>query len=196
MRPTHSVHEHVNPFAIAIAAIVSLLALASPSQAKVVYHSADITIAQGTYNLNLNSDGVTDFTITSESSGNCYSPLGGYGVLFETPASGNGAILGPLTTGDEIGPDQVFSGEKSYLAGYISGNDHNPHHPRCFTQWGGPWYSLKGTTGYLGLSFQLNGETHYGWAQLSVAGITATLTGYAYETIPGTAIKAGTKKGK
>ena len=40
------------------------------------------------------------------------------------------------------------------------------------------------------------GETHYGWARLSVQvqlplTITATLTGYAYETIPNTSINAG-----
>jgi hypothetical protein len=48
-----------------------------------------------------------------------------------------------------------------------------------------------GKTGYLGLSFQVNGETYYGWAYLRVGEGTGTLLGYAYETIPGRAIKAG-----
>jgi carboxypeptidase T len=39
--------------------------------------------------------------------------------------------------------------------------------------------------------FQINGEIHYGWAQLSVEASTATLMGYAYETIPGMPINAG-----
>jgi hypothetical protein len=45
--------------------------------------------------------------------------------------------------------------------------------------------------------FTLNGKTHYGWARLSVQAskdrftLTATLTGYAYETIPGKSIVAG-----
>jgi hypothetical protein len=70
----------------------------------------------------------------------------------------------------------------------------------CQAVWYGPWYLKRGTaTGYLGLSFQLNGETYYGWAQLSVnkksgKGITATLTGYAYEAIPGMPINAGQTK--
>jgi hypothetical protein len=43
------------------------------------------------------------------------------------------------------------------------------------------------------------GKTHYGWARLSVkaffGAITATLTGYAYETIPNKSIIAGRTKG-
>ena len=50
---------------------------------------------------------------------------------------------------------------------------------------------------YLGMKFTINGKVHYGWARLSVTNlkdkfrITATLTGYAYETIPNKPIKAG-----
>ncbi len=56
---------------------------------------------------------------------------------------------------------------------------------------------------YLGLKFQIKGETHYGWARLNVSvraqggvNITATLTGYAYETIANKAIIAGKTKGE
>ena len=50
------------------------------------------------------------------------------------------------------------------------------------------------------MKFKIKGQTHYGWARLSVeyqppSQITATLTGYAYETIPGKAIIAGATKG-
>jgi hypothetical protein len=49
------------------------------------------------------------------------------------------------------------------------------------------------------LKFKIKGKTHYGWARLSVqvtqASITATLTGYAYETITNKAIRAGKTKG-
>lgn len=48
---------------------------------------------------------------------------------------------------------------------------------------------------YLGLVFQVNGDTYYGWAELSVivngSKAIATLTGYAYENIPGMPINAG-----
>jgi hypothetical protein len=58
------------------------------------------------------------------------------------------------------------------------------------------WFSA--TNRYLGLKFKIKGRIHFGWARLSVVGrqrITATLTGYTYETIPGKAIKAGQTKG-
>jgi probable HAF family extracellular repeat protein len=46
---------------------------------------------------------------------------------------------------------------------------------------------------YLGLEFQINGETHYGWAELSTNGYSDvnTLYGFAYETIPFKGIVTG-----
>jgi hypothetical protein len=46
----------------------------------------------------------------------------------------------------------------------------------------------------------INGEVHYGWARLTTTCrrgvIDATLTGYAYETIPNQGLEAGKKKGE
>ena len=63
----------------------------------------------------------------------------------------------------------------------------------------GPWQNVSGK--YLGIQFSINGQTHYGWARLTVKSfidsqthypeIKVTLTGYAYETQPNTAILAG-----
>ena len=58
----------------------------------------------------------------------------------------------------------------------------------------GNWFNVKNR--YLGLRFQINGKTHYGWARVNVEvnekhQLTATVTGYAYETIPNKAILAG-----
>jgi hypothetical protein len=70
------------------------------------------------------------------------------------------------------------------------------------TIWQGAW--LNGGKGvknrYLGFKFQINGKFHFGWARLNVAThkrgeIKATLTGYAYETIPNKPIIAGKTKG-
>lgn len=62
----------------------------------------------------------------------------------------------------------------------------------------GQWMYTKNR--YIGLTFQINGETHYGWARVAVnvdrnVGMNATLTGYAYETIPNKPIIAGKTKG-
>jgi hypothetical protein len=59
---------------------------------------------------------------------------------------------------------------------------------------------LKASSRYLGLEFQINGETHYGWARLSVKWnhrehlLSVGLTGFAYETEPNTPILAGQTK--
>jgi len=68
------------------------------------------------------------------------------------------------------------------------------------TSFFGPWANGgKGVKNrYLGLKFFVKGKVHYGWARLNVVargGIAGTLTGYAYETIPGKAIIAGATKG-
>jgi hypothetical protein len=61
----------------------------------------------------------------------------------------------------------------------------------------GRWPNVKDR--YLGLEFKINGKIHYGWARLSVqvnkTKITATPTGYAYETIPNKPIAAGKEHG-
>ena len=63
----------------------------------------------------------------------------------------------------------------------------------------GQWLYTKNR--YLGFQFIIGGQTHYGWARLAVTqttkrhGIQATVTGYAYETIPNKPIIAGKTKG-
>ena len=182
------VHRQLNMYAIAAgAALVVALALAQPVEAKIVYTKAHVVIEYNNYyNLDLNRDGVADFTISVKSSRGdpCYTSS-----VTEQPSSGNGVVGQPpvaLNRGAEIGPGQQFYGR----AGTMAFQNY-----RCYQ--GGPWFNVDNR--YLGLSFQRNGQTHYGWARLSVQFhsyyFTATLTGYAYETIPGKAIKAGPDQG-
>jgi hypothetical protein len=62
---------------------------------------------------------------------------------------------------------------------------------------GGQWLYTQHR--YLGLQFVISGKVHYGWARVEVTlsqeGIGATLTGYAYETIPNKPIITGKIKG-
>lgn len=73
----------------------------------------------------------------------------------------------------------------------------------CKGYWAAPLQRDVGcgtvTNKYLGVSFSLNGKTHYGWIRLIVRTnsnlngpkLTATVTEYAYESVAGKAIKAG-----
>jgi hypothetical protein len=184
-----SVRQHPNSFAIATILVVGLLAVAWPAEAKIVYIPTNITIEPNTsYNLDLNNDGITDFTFTIVAVPRiCFPhPFCGWAIytFVETPASGNGAEGSPaarLTEGDQIGPSQSFYGGTGIMA--------------CANCEGANWNSgtkLGGLGGFLGLSFQIDGETYYGWAKISVAKTgVVTLHSYAYETIPGMPINAG-----
>jgi hypothetical protein len=62
----------------------------------------------------------------------------------------------------------------------------------------GSWINVNHR--YLGARFYIEGKVHYGWARLNVQvqlplTVTATLTGYAYETVPNKPIVAGKTKG-
>ena len=60
----------------------------------------------------------------------------------------------------------------------------------------GPWGKGRRSTGpYLGFKFLIDGQIHYGWARVNVNWTflhsTATLTGYAYETVANRPILTG-----
>jgi hypothetical protein len=180
----------------ASAAGVSVLALAQPAQAKVVYTQVNQTIgANGVYNLDLNQDGTVDFLIQQWNYGNWASN----NQLLADAAVGN-AVLGnkyaaaALVAGASIGPAQNF------IAGGVNGEvmlsiTHFTTGGTSYVH--GAWANVRNR--FLGFQFKINGETHYGWARLSVSRkayhFIAILTGYAYEDTPNTAIKAGQTTG-
>jgi hypothetical protein len=202
---SESVHQQLSMYALASgAAGVGLLALAQPAEAKIVYTPANVAIGYGgvqTYHLDLNHDGIADFSIAATVRGYACGNRGTliFG-LFAKAAAGNGAIPkgkvpldAALLAGASIGPAQHFFGGKGTMA-YWRHNYGGECHPN---QARGYWQNANA---YLGLTFKISGQTHYGWARLSVIrhffkGYTATLTGYAYETIPGKAITAGKTNG-
>jgi len=197
-----SVCQHLNRLAIAtILAGVGLFALAWPAEAEVVYTKVNIHIgANSSYNLDLNNDGIIDFTISAsvQYGGVCCHDGGCIHYyttsVDETPASGNGAMGSPpaaLRSGDQIGPSQTFYGGTGILRSYYK----NPS--KCQPSATGEW--VTHSIHYLGLALQINGETCYGWAKLKVDvnpfTASATLLGYAYENTPGMPINAGQTKG-
>jgi hypothetical protein len=191
-----SVKQHLNMYALAAgAAGVSVMALAQPSEAKIVYRPAHIIIGpNGSYNLDLNDDEIADFTFRNINARHAFY-RDNLGVI---PAQGNG-IEGSV----RFSRSWAFALQRGYQIsskGHFDGNSaimaRRPCNPLRGTCQGtsGQWVNVANR--YLGLKFLINRKTHYGWARLSVQvrlhnPITATLTGYAYETIPGKSIKAG-----
>jgi len=181
----------------ATAAGVSLLALAEPSEAKIIYTKTHKVIkTNNIYPLYLNHDSSIDFLIQED--GFPFSGTGeGFNGLYAKGAFGNGVrgsqnLASALNQGVPIGPHQRFINSTSNGSGVVMFRANCGGEGSCSTR--GKWANVNNR--YLGLKFRIHGETHYGWARLSVAvtkqrQITATLTGYAYETIPNQGIHAG-----
>jgi hypothetical protein len=189
-----SVHQQLTMYALAAgAAGVGILGFAQSAEARIVYTPTDQQIppgfGTGLY-LDVNNDGINDFSFvnffssTSSNLGLWVSPVPASNEIFSAGAS----YAAALPAGARIGPRGKF--HKRAVAFMAEGNSHST----C----GGPW--KKAHSRYLGLKFWVKGKIHFGWARLNVncvypKAIRATLTGYAYETIPNKAIIAGATKG-
>ncbi len=183
-----SLEHGLSSYALAASAAgVNLLALVPPCEAKIVYTSSHHVIPPGhTCRLDLNHDGETDFAIQNRIvSTGTFS----HDVLSAAPFDKNGVegrtFAYVLHRGALIGAKKPFSAQLMTTCTLDN---------IC----SGPWLDAKGA--YLGLKFHVNGEVHYGWARFNLTTsdgeITATLTGYAYETTPNKPIIAGKTHGK
>jgi len=177
--------------------------LAEPTEAKIVYTPAHVVIGTNQhYDLDLNHDGITDFTITDPRKiSNCHEYRLIMDHLSAPPNQGNGIqsmfeLALALSKWTTIGSTGSFLNGSALMVHHYYGYKINYLRGICvyFDTYGGNW--IRATDRYLGLKFAIRSKKHFGWARLSVRivngkGILATLTGYAYETIPGKAIKAG-----
>jgi hypothetical protein len=173
---------------------VGLMALAQPSRAQIVYTPTNQEMVRGgSLTLDLNNDGTADFTIRSSVSFNCLGPNcifqqlavwpnGAGNAVVETYGA-NYYVLG-LQMLSKVGPGKRFDNTFAKI-------------DRCkATQSSRYLYTFAAGNFYLGLEFSINGQIHYGWARMRSTvewncNAHVTLTGYAYETIPGEPIRAG-----
>jgi hypothetical protein len=183
-----SLHHLLNLYALAASATgVSLVALAQPSEAKIIYTKVHQVIGMnGVYPLDLNHDGIIDFLVEQTSASlNSLLAQAAYGNAVE----GKKTLAAALKKGSVIGPGRSFT---SGVAGAAQMAYYNcTEGGSC--RWRGSW--VNAASRYLGLRFQIDGKKHYGWARLSTNAqgtqIITTLTGYAYETIANKGIRAG-----
>ena len=193
---SESLHRQLNSYAVAASAAgVSMLALAQPGEAKIVYTPAHQKITN--FHLDLNHDGVTDFLLSATSR---FSMATAIFALYVSPLDrqnevwreGNYATA--LPAGARIEAGFPRGGRVMIHNTYTINN--------ASTKFNGPWANSGKGIGnrYLGLKFLINGKTHFGWARFKVVPghsgyMNCTLTGYAYETIPNKAIIAGKTQG-
>jgi hypothetical protein len=184
-----STTSHLNLYSLAASAAgVSVFALTSPSQAKIIYTPAHERIVQHT-TVDLNHDGINDFALNPGSgtnSGMSFRYLAAAASRHNRALVGQGSYASALKAGVSIGPAQQFVVGRELMAAWsFNGN-------RYAGQWMNEGKGVKNR--YLGIRFSINGKVHYGWARLTVTAtknFEATLTGYAYETIPNKPIIAG-----
>jgi hypothetical protein len=182
-----------NAYALAAgAAGVGLIALSEPAAAEIVYTPVHKTIENGeSYRLDFIPGGVTNLTIRNIPTSNCTFDtcfaLQSLGAVLSGSNRVVHNIYGAVAMkqGMKIGPADDFENKTQRMV-WTYGNAAI-----------GSWIDVKDR--FLGVEFKIKGEVHYGWARLNVQlnppeQITASLTGYAYETVPNQAIMAGETK--
>jgi hypothetical protein len=203
---SEAVHRQLNSYALAASAAgVGVLAFGQSAEARIVYTPTHVSVTPNdTVPLDLNNDGVADFLLHDIRS--TTQAVSHKGFLSEIPGrSGNEAVgfsrfsrlyASALEAGATIGPGEKFAPGQRIMATIFS--DTGARQGTGTTnKCGGPWD--KEGNRYLGLKFLIQGETHFGWARLSVhcdsRTVGGTLNGYAYETIPDKPIVAGKTSG-
>jgi len=177
-----------------LAGALGALALAQLAEAKIVYTPANVNIRGSSYynRFDLNHDGINDIAFTQGCLAETFvhrcwfdaKPLQkGNGIEGVTHSSTNYGWAAALKAGAVIGPAKQF-----VQAATVTMASTDRGHGKGY--W---WYSQPR---YLGVAFEIKGKIHYGWMRLKGSSNRgATLTGYAYETIPGKSIRAGQTKG-
>lgn len=215
-----SLEKSLSAYAAAAAAAgVSLLALAVPAEARIVYTPANtsIPVNGGPVPLDLNHDGTADFSfVNSRWVGSDHGEFIDWLTALPKEPGNQVWGRGSFSIGRPLhGPKSSY---RSVFASALGASVKVRSNRSYFQKNGGRWLMASyggsvyrsGSVGqwlytknrYLGLKFMIDGQTHYGWARLNVTlssqiiyGIQASLTGYAYETIPNKPIITGKTKG-
>ncbi len=183
---------------------VGVLALAAPAAGEVVITKKTIHIPLSTggviepLKISMANNGVDNIRFSFYTSASYRHLNVGGSSLGDQLEVGTGpgfnVYFGALPRGAKIGPNvpaSFFNGGGIVEISAGSG----PSNRVFFGSWAGSPQNR-----YLGVRFQLNGQTHYGWIRLTVTTnpdphtpvMSATITAYAYETVANKAIAAGT----
>jgi hypothetical protein len=177
--------------------VAAFMAVAPKTNAQVIYTDVDPdeVIDASAFDIDFDGDGTIDVHFLQ--SGITFS---GYVIDLDLAQIPDGnAVVGTngsstntntgypsvVASGQVIGAEvSNFQGQSSQLLA-LGVNGAVPSSV-SYGQWGGQ-------SGFLGVRFSIDGETHYGWIQLEVSagGETITVKDYAYESTPDMAINAG-----
>lgn len=204
-----SLQDKLKKYGTMAAAVTGVVAV-SDADAQIAYWDVnpDSTFSTNgdTYNIDLNFDAITDFQIQLQKNGS--APNFTNTVRVNAQASNRFMTSGSaaaLSSNAIINGTQGWTGGNGTMASYsmytstytfttyTSSTTYTYTSTFTNTNSNGNW--LGATDKYLGLEFQILGQTHYGWAKLSVGSQAEffTIKEFAYHTTPLTAINAGDK---
>jgi len=206
-----TIHQHLALYATAaMAAGVSMLTLAQPAAGEVVVTHKTIPILpryiiSANVPLDINGDGVTDVSFGFTSFGP-YSIITANLTLKNIPGNevitkGSGPslqLVSALTRGMKVGRSDHFDGASYAVLEQSSQVEKN--HSMCVDQKQYGHWEGNNPDRFVGVKFQISGQTHYGWVRINVThsvvlskcrGISATITAYAYETVANKPITIG-----
>ncbi|MGA2021233.1 MAG: hypothetical protein ABSH02_11635 [Candidatus Sulfotelmatobacter sp.] len=184
------VHHDLTVYALAASAAgVTVLALTQPADGQIVYTPAHEQIGRnGKMLIDLNNDGITDVVVREIPRINTFRSNSLQAVPRPVGGIKQGSYLGfaaAMRAGSRIGSPDVFDSKIALIVNWTLYGDY----------YRGSWAGAP--TSYLGIKFPIKGDTHYGWVRLNAQynsqgkDIDVLMTGYAYETQPNTAIRAG-----
>jgi hypothetical protein len=160
----------------------------------------------------LNHDGIVDFTLTTQL---VYGRGDRCSVVAKPETSQNteNKIWGNEMLKLKGLPNSTFIGAPDFNAGFVVDNKGATAQPAgakvmvklesVIGTGDGTYRSIVGawanhgqgvTNRFLAFAFTIDGQTHFGWARMDTGGFSACsarLTGYAYETVPGKALRTG-----
>ena len=191
-----SLRRQLNTYAlVATAAGVGVLALSQPAEARIVYTRTHHVIPpKSTFYIHFGSGGgasarnILQSSIVSNTQVvHALIDAGGLGTYAGVAGNSQGSALA-LSAQRRVGPHQFFESRATMVESTCVAGKVKSH---------GRWANQKDH--YLGLTFWLNRGIHYGWMRVNVSNrdckMTATVTGYAYETIAKKPIITGKTKG-
>lgn len=197
-----SFHVQLDRYAAAAtAAGVGMLALAQPSEAKIVYTPTHVLLAANQhYGIDFENNGTSDITLgRGAGEGATYVFASGRNGVAAQMDNHRFAVA--IHAGAQIDFSRHFVQSSSFEPTLAIGSASN----ESSVKWRGQWADAgQGVTDrYLGVKFTSGGQVHFGWARITItigdpnrAAITKVLlSGYAYETIPNKPIIAGKTTG-
>lgn len=200
-----NLEKQLKAYALAAAATgAGLLSFSEAANAAVVYTPTQITLTNGQVNIDLDGDGVTDFTLVDHLKDLAlYSNrmLGVVGPAGANVVKGQGGAAAMLMN-SIISSGRTFQAVDKARGRMASVGYRCATSNSCLSFAIGPFKMVKNK--YLGFKFTTGGQTHYGWARLNVdytlgqggnSMINVYLSGYAYESTAGMSIRAGQTTG-